>query len=433
MFIHKYSLLIIASLVLDLAGNRLHAETKWESLIETRDGRQTMNGLVSPLDQAGKNFYLQNEDGLLEVLLNENAKIGLLFRERDVMTLLEQRKVIIQETGNEYPLPKDLYVKVHFKDWKEAQRAMAEGKLRDGIIHASALEDHLPAENELWFSGKISKLQKAHITPEKIVTVGDREFTISTSGHNYSEQIVGLFTPGDIKPFVNQASVYGKRNGDVFHASEVLLRPIPDQSVNDDPNLPRYLFIGDSISGNYGSALREAVAGKLNIHHPPTNCGPSGKGRERVNMWLGDYKSKGKQWDVISFNFGHWDSGQNKKTYQENLTAVIIQLKKTGAKLIWVTTCPVPNGYEPAGELKTEGKAPGRLAGVMEKYLNPWAAEVIARYPEITVVDQWQLVKDHEMDIYKDWWNTKDVHFKGEPAAALGRLLAQHVLTQIAR
>ncbi|GAF93872.1 unnamed protein product, partial [marine sediment metagenome] len=108
------------------------------------------------------------------------------------------------------------------------------------------------------------------------------------------------------------------------------------------------------------------------------------------------------------------------------------QLKKTGAKLIWVTTCPVPNGYEPAGDLNGS-KAPGRTAGVMKKYLNPWAAEVIAKHPEITVVDQWQFVKDHENDIYKDWWNTKDVHFKGEPAAALGRLLGQHVLKQIAQ
>ena len=57
----------------------LSAETVWQSLGEVRDGTQTLNGLVSPLDQDGKNFYLQNEDGLIEVLLNKSAKIGLLF------------------------------------------------------------------------------------------------------------------------------------------------------------------------------------------------------------------------------------------------------------------------------------------------------------------------------------------------------------------
>jgi len=111
---------------------------------------------------------------------------------------------------------------------------------------------------------------------------------------------------------------------------------------------------------------------------------------------------------------------------------VVQQLKKTGAKLIWVTTCPVPNGYEPAGDLKAEGKAPGRMAGVMKKYLNPWATEVIAKHPEITVVDQWRLVRDKEKDLYKEWWQSKNVHFNGEPAAALGRLLADHVLGRIA-
>jgi hypothetical protein len=64
------------------------------------------------------------------------------------------------------------------------------------------------------------------------------------------------------------------------------------------------------------------------------------------------------------------------------------------AKLIWVTTCPVPNGFEKAGPLSPDGKTPGRTSDVMERYLNPWAAEVVARYPQVFVCDQWQLVKD---------------------------------------
>lgn len=221
---------------------------------------------------------------------------------------------------------------------------------------------------------------------------------------------------------------YGKMKGDVFHATEVLLRPIPDQTANDDPNLPRYLFIGDSISGNYGPGLRAALEGKFNLHHPPTNCGPSGKGRGRVNIWLGDYNTKGRHWDVISFNFGHWDASNTKQTYQENLEGVIAQLKKTGASLIWVTTCPVPNGYQPAGDLQPDGRATGRTTGVMKKYFNPRAAEVIARHPEISVCDQWQFVKDHQQVLYREWWAGKNVHFGGEPAHALGRFLAEHVL-----
>ena len=93
---------------------------------------------------------------------------------------------------------------------------------------------------------------------------------------------------------------------------------------------------------------------------------------------------------MISFNFGHWDAGNDKTSYQENLEAVITELKKTGAKLIWVTTCPVPRGFLAAGGLDEKGKAPRRTSGVMRKYLNPWALEVVQRPPALTICDQWQ-------------------------------------------
>jgi hypothetical protein len=425
----KTKLLLVALFSLSLGVYSACGQGPLRSLGASRDGTQSISGLVMPLDQEGENFYVQNEDGLIEVLLDKDARIGLLFRENGIKQMLDNRKIVLRSVGKEYPLPDDIYLKVRFPSWKTAQRAIEGGKLRDGILYATPLEDHLPTENELWFSGRVTEFRQGHITPFKIVKIGDRVFKVFTSGHNYGEQIVGLLDHRAIRPFVNQVSLYGKMKGDVFHASDVLLRPIPDQTAKDDPNLPRYLFIGDSISGNYGSGLRAALEGKLNLHHPPTNCGPSGKGRGRVNIWLGDYKTKGRHWDVISFNFGHWDAGNTKKKYQENLEGVISQLKKTKAKLIWVTTCPVPNGYEPAGDLQPASIAPGRTAGVMRKYLNPWAAEVIARHPEISVCDQWQFVKDHEQDLYKEWWAGKNVHFRGEPADALGRFLAEHVLT----
>jgi hypothetical protein len=45
-----------------------------------------------------------------------------------------------------------------------------------------------------------------------------------------------------------------------------------------------------------------------------------------------------------------------------------------------------------------------------------------------SVCDQWQFVKDHEGDIYKEWWAGKNVHFGGAAADALGRFLADHVV-----
>ena len=147
---------------------------------------------------------------------------------------------------------------------------------------------------------------------------------------------------------------------------------------------------------------------------------------------MGAYDQPGRHWDVISFNHGHWDSGNKKVDYQANLEKVIAELKKTRAKLIWVTTCPVPNGSDPAGPLDDRGKAPGRTAGVMQKYLNPWAMEVMKKHPEISICDQWQHCKDNENGIYKEWWAGKNVHFNGERADALGRFLADHVVQKMA-
>src|ERR1035438_8095801 len=50
------------------------------------------------------------------------------------------------------------------------------------------------------------------------------------------------------------------------------------QPVIDDPQLPRILLIGDSISMGYTPLVREAFAGKANVHHPPENCEDTGRG-----------------------------------------------------------------------------------------------------------------------------------------------------------
>jgi len=109
------------------------------------------------------------------------------------------------------------------------------------------------------------------------------------------------------------------------------------------------------------------------------------------------------------------------------LDQLAARLKNTKAKLIWVPTCPVPNGFDKAGALDANGKAPGRTAGVMQKYLNPWALEVMKKHPEISICDQWQFVKDNAGGLYTDWWAGKNVHFSREPADALGKFLGQHV------
>lgn len=133
-------------------------------------------------------------------------------------------------------------------------------------------------------------------------------------------------------------------------------RPASLTPIKDVAGLPRVLLIGDSISMGYTLPVREMLKGVANVHRPLTNCGPTTRGVEQIDSWLGEGK-----WDVIHFNFGLHDlkcvDGKGKNTspekgkaqvpleqYGKNLDALVLKMKKTGAKLIFATTTPVPRG-----------------------------------------------------------------------------------------
>jgi len=162
------------------------------------------------------------------------------------------------------------------------------------------------------------------------------------------------------------------------------------QPVTDDPQLPRVLLIGDSISIGYTVPVREMLKGKANVHRPLTNCGPTTRGVAGLDAWLGD-----KKWDVIHFNFGLHDlkyigpKGQGLADprlatsrvqvpiddYEKNLRKIVARLKKTGAVLIWRTTTPVPKGSN------------GRILGDAARY-NAVAAKIM-KENDIAVDDQY--------------------------------------------
>lgn len=73
-------------------------------------------------------------------------------------------------------------------------------------------------------------------------------------------------------------------------------KPKPDPvfaPVTEVKGLPRILLIGDSISMGYTLRVRELLAGKANVHRIPTNGGPTSRGLQSIDAWLG----KGP-WDV---------------------------------------------------------------------------------------------------------------------------------------
>jgi acyl-CoA thioesterase-1 len=116
--------------------------------------------------------------------------------------------------------------------------------------------------------------------------------------------------------------------------------------VEDDPKLPRVLLIGDSISIGYTVPTRNLLKGKANVHRIPENGGPTDNGVKNLKKWLGEGK-----WDVIHFNFGLHDiklgTGKHQvsiEDYEKNLREMVKIMKGTGAKLIFATTTPVPEG-----------------------------------------------------------------------------------------
>jgi lysophospholipase L1-like esterase len=198
--------------------------------------------------------------------------------------------------------------------------------------------------------------------------------------------------------------------------------------VEEVSGLPRVLIIGDSISIGYQEPLREALKGKANVHRPMTNCGPTTRGVEQIDAWLGSDNSEKGKWDVIHFNFGlhdvrHFDD-QAKATdadkghrqvsdadYEKNLEQLVARLKRTGAKLIFCTTTPVPAG------------SPGRIQGDEVKY-NEIALRVMKKHG-VAIDDLYAFALPRLSEIQLP----ANVHFKPEGS----KQLASHVASSITK
>ena len=394
-----------------------------------------VSGIIIPRDDDG--MYVRNKEGQFEVSWTSRTKVALIANTRLFNGLkggrfnytIHSSKEVIRFNIPEGPVTGirigrgGKQLKTALKEAKEELWISERGLGLRLYFNQKPAKEQLPIESDPRFIGTWDSTSKP-----RTLSINGTKYELSLKkGGQTTALLFNVLSVEDCKPFINRATVVGRKAGGILIADEIHILPVGDQASLDDPKKLRYLFIGDSISGNYDKGLREALGNHFNLHHPPTNCGPSASGALNIVNWLGAYDQPGRHWDVISFNHGHWDAKNDKATYQSNLEKIIMHLKKTGAKLIWVTTCPVPNGYEAAGELSEDGKAPGRKAGVMKRFLNPWAIEVIKRHPEISICNQWQFVKDLEDKLYKDWWAGKNVHFSREPADALGQFLGKHV------
>ena len=176
--------------------------------------------------------------------------------------------------------------------------------------------------------------------------------------------------------------------------------------VQDDPKLPRVLLIGDSVSRGYTEATRRALAGKANLHRAPANCGPTARGVEKIDIWLGDGK-----WDVIHFNFGIHDRNTKLTDYTNRLETLIIRMQKTGAKLVWASTTPIPD----------DPKQNQRAASIIEK--NQAAAELMKKY-HIPIDDLFATISPKAAEYQNP---PPDVHFKLAGYDYMGKQVAAAV------
>jgi acyl-CoA thioesterase-1 len=191
--------------------------------------------------------------------------------------------------------------------------------------------------------------------------------------------------------------------------------------IPDVPGLPRVLLLGDSISIGYMVPVRERLQGQFNLHRPAENCAETANGLKNLDKWLGVGK-----WDVIHFNFGLHDMkyldekgayvtpDKGKQVallpeYEKNLRAIVARLKKTGAKLIFATTTPVPS------------QAQGRVENDELRY-NEVAVRVMKELG-VAVDDLHAVAKKHQTKIQL----SHNVHFTDEGYGMLADAVAASI------
>ncbi len=197
---------------------------------------------------------------------------------------------------------------------------------------------------------------------------------------------------------------------------------MPTPNPEYRPPVPRVLLIGDSIAQGYAPGVKTLLKGKADVHTIPMNGGATSRGLERLEAWVGN-----GEWDAIHFNWGLHDlcyrrdgapayGNRDKQSgvltttlleYERNLSTLAARLSSTGAKLIWATTTPVP-----------EGEA-GRFHGDAARY-NAVAQRVMDRFG-IPTNDLYSLVLPRLGELQKK----SDVHFTGDGSRVLARAVAE--------
>lgn len=236
--------------------------------------------------------------------------------------------------------------------------------------------------------------------------------------------IINLYQPLSGKPKYFPDDIHPNAEGAFLIAKEIYaaLTGRAFTGEFEKPSLPHVLIVGDSISIGYFKPTQALLESKAIVVHNPGNAAHTANGLKRLTEWLGD-----TSWDVIHFNHGLHDlkyideQGKNVSVekgrqqipidqYEKNLEELVIRLKATGAKLIFATTTPVPDGTG------------FRVKGDAEKY-NRVAERVMKRHG-ITINDLYSFALPRLEEIQRP----KNVHFTKSGSELLAQQVAKSIL-----
>jgi hypothetical protein len=175
--------------------------------------------------------------------------------------------------------------------------------------------------------------------------------------------------------------------------------------VQDDPDLPRVLLIGDSVSRGYTQSVRNALVGKANVHRAPANCGPTSLGLQKLDVWLGDGRVAVVDTEV---QVNHVPLAIAE--YSQRLEQLVDRMKKTGAELVWASTTPIPD--DPANKQTA--------ASIVER--NEAAAQIMQKHG-IAIDDLFTAVTPHLGAMQ----NPNDVHFNAAGYEFLGQQVGKSI------
>ena len=213
---------------------------------------EEISGLIIPRDNEG--MYVRNDEGQFEVNWTNDTKVALIANTR-LLSGLSKRKFAYKIHSSKqvvnFSIPEGPITGIKTsRGGKQLSTAIQEAKEEKWIgeqglslyFNQKPKKEQLASEEDPLFIG-----QWDHKSKPRTLSIQGQKYEISLKkGGQTKALLYNLLTVKDCKPFVNRATVIGKREGDILIADQIHIQPIGDQAALDDPNLPRYLFIGDS-------------------------------------------------------------------------------------------------------------------------------------------------------------------------------------------